>query len=86
MIQIGEVICVYRVMPESPEGFEKVREALESLEPNRLEEEPVAFGLKALNFTKIIPDEPGALEELENKLNSIDGVGSVENIKTSRAM
>ena len=83
---MGEVICVYKIMPDSPESFGRVRKALEGMEPNRLEEEPVAFGLIALKFTKIIPDAPGNLEELENKLNGIDGVGSVENIMTSRAM
>lgn len=86
VILMGEVICVYRIMPEGPDDFERVKKALEDMEPNRLEEEPVAFGLVALNFTKIIPDDSGGLEELENKLNSIEGVGSVENTMTSRAM
>ena len=83
---MGDVICVHKVMPESPDTFEKVKKALEAITPNRLEEEPVAFGLKAIVFTKIIPDEPGTLEDLENKLNNIEGIGSVENIRTSRAM
>jgi elongation factor 1-beta len=83
---MGEVICVYRVMPDSPEDSERVRKALEALEPNRLEEEPVAFGIVAMKFTKIIPDGPGNLEALEKRLNGIEGVGSVENIRTSRAM
>lgn len=83
---MGDVICVYKVMPESPGDSERVRKALESLAPNRLEEEPVAFGLVAFKFTKIIPDEPGTLEELEEKLSKVEGVGSVENVKTSRAM
>ena len=83
---MGEVICVYKIMPDSPETFGKVKEALEAMEPNRLEEEPIAFGLKAVIFTKIIPDGEGVLEELENKLNDIDGVGSVENTRCSRAM
>ena len=86
MMIMGEVICVYRILPDSPDDFEIVKKALESMEPNRLEEEPVAFGLKALKFTKIIPDGPGNLEELEKKLNSVDGVGSVENLVTTRAM
>jgi elongation factor 1-beta len=84
--EMGEVICVYRIMPDSPESHERVRKQLESMEPNRLEEEPVAFGLNALIFTKIIPDEPGALEKLENMLNEVEGAGSVENVRTSRAM
>jgi elongation factor 1-beta len=83
---MGEVICVYRVMPGSPDYFGRVKKALEALKPNRLEEEPVAFGLVALKFTKLIPDGPGDLEELEKRLNGIEGVGSVENIRTSRAM
>ena len=83
---MGEVICVYKVMPEAPEDSGKVKKALEAMKPNRLEEEPVAFGLVAFRFTKIIPDDAGGLEELENKLNSIEGVGSVENTMTSRAM
>lgn len=86
MIGIGEVICVYRVLAESQDGFASVKKSLEKLRPNRLEEEPIAFGLKALKFTIIIPDGPGKVEELENKLNSIKGVGSVENLITSRAM
>ncbi len=83
---MGEVICVYRIMPESPEAFESVKNSLEELKPDRLEEEPLAFGLKAIKFTKIIQDAPGALEELEEKINSIKGIGSVENIMTSRSL
>ncbi len=74
------------IMPDSPECFEKLKKSLENMEPNRLEEEPVAFGIVALKFTKLIPDEPGNLTVLEKKLNDIEGVGSVENIMTSRAM
>ena len=76
---MGEVICVYKVLPDSPESFDKVKDLLEAMQPARLEEEPIAFGLKALIFTKIIPDGEGVLEDLENKLNDLDGVGSVEN-------
>ena len=70
----------------NPENFESIKKTLESMEPNRLEEEPIAFGLISLKFTKIIPDKPGTLENLEKELNEIKGVGSVENIMTSRAM
>lgn len=83
---MGEVICVYKILPDSVESLDKVRKSLESMEPNRLEEEPIAFGLKALIFTKIIPDGEGVLEELENKLNGIEGAGNVECVRCSRAM
>ena len=83
---MGEVIVVFRIMPDGPENFEKVKNACQALKPDRLEEEPIAFGLKALRFTKIIPDGPGVMDKLENDINSIKGLGSAENIITSRAM
>jgi translation elongation factor aEF-1 beta len=83
---MGEVICVYKVMPDSPESFESVKKALEELKPERIEEEPLAFGLVVLKFTIIIPDGSGELEELEEKLNRIPNVSSVENILTTRAL
>ncbi len=83
---MGEVICVFRIMPESPEKFEEIKKALEELKPDRLEEEPIAFGLKALKFTKVIPDESGTQDELENKLESIDGIQSVETLTVSRSL
>lgn len=83
---MGEVICVFRIMPESPERFEEIKKALEELKPERLEEEPIAFGLKALKFTKVIPDESGTQDELENKLESIDGIQSVETLTVSRSL
>ena len=83
---MGDVICVYRIMPDSPEKFDDMKKALEAMEPLRLEEEPIAFGLKALKFTKVIPDASGTQDELENKLESIDGVQSIETIQVSRSL
>ena len=83
---MGEVIVVFRILPESVESFEQVKKQCEALKPNRLEEEPIAFGLIALKFTKIIPDGPGVMDKLENDINAIKGIGSAENIFTTRAM
>ena len=83
---MGEVICVFRIMPDSPENFDRIKKSLQELGPERLEEEPIAFGLKSLKFTKMIPDGPGVQDELENKLESIDGVDSIETIMVSRSM
>ena len=83
---MGEVIVVFRILPDAIESFDSVKKQCEALKPNRLEEEPVAFGLKALKFTKIIPDGPGVMDKLENEINSIKGLGSAENIFTTRAM
>lgn len=83
---MGEVICVYRILPASPEKFDGMKKALEALKPDRIEEEPIAFGLKAIKFTKIIPDASGAQDELEKKLESTDGVDNVETVMVSRSM
>lgn len=83
---MGDVIVVFRVIPESMEFFEEVGEALKKLEPQRLEEEPIAFGLKAWKFTKLIPDEEGTLPELEERIEKIEHVQSSETIEISRSL
>jgi elongation factor 1-beta len=83
---MGQVICVFRIMPKSPEDFEKIKTEAQKLNPTRLEEEPIAFGLKALKFTTIIEDAAGTIEKLENQLESIEGVQTVENIMTTRSL
>lgn len=82
---MGAVIVVFRIIP-NPERFDYVKTQLEKLKPERLEVEPIAFGLKALKFTKVIPDASDVIESLENEIESIDGVNSVENIMTSRSL
>ena len=83
---MGEVIVVFRILPDSVENFESVKRQCEVLKPERLEEEPIAYGLKALKFTKIIPDGPGVMDKLEEQINSIKNLGSAENVFTTRAM
>ncbi len=83
---MGEVILVIRVLPDSPENVGKVREGLQALKPQRLEEEPLAFGMVAFRLTIMIPDAGGEQDKMENRVNSVLGVGSSEVIQASRAM
>jgi len=83
---MGDVIVVFRITPESMEVFEKLKKELEKLKPQRLEEEPIAFGLKAWKFTKLVPDEEGELSKLEEKLMKIKGVQTVDTIEISRSL
>jgi len=83
---MGEVILVFRILPDGIESIPKVKSALEKLKPDRLEEEPIAFGLMSFKFTKVIPDAGGYVEKLENQLESIKGVQNVENILTTRSL
>lgn len=83
---MGEVIVIFRILPSSIEIFEKVKENLQKLNPTRLEEEPIAFGLKAIIMTSIVPDEGGHMEILENKINDIEGVENVEVVNITRGL
>ncbi len=83
---MGDVIVVFRIIPESMDFFEEVGKVLQELKPQRLEEEPIAFGLKAWKFTKLIPDEEGKLPELEEKIANIEHVQSSETIEISRSL
>jgi elongation factor 1-beta len=83
---MGDVIVVFKIIPDDMKNYEKVGESLKKLKPQRLEEEPIAFGLKAWKFTKLIPDEEGKLPELEEELSKIKGVQTVENTEISRSL
>jgi translation elongation factor aEF-1 beta len=83
---MGDVILVYKILPAEPDKFDSLKAGLEKLNPKRLEEEPIGFGLKVLKFTTMVPDEGGKQEELEEKINAIDGVGEVELEHFSRSM
>ena len=77
---MGEVITTYKVMPTGVDvDLEKMEQTIkESIAAERIEKEPIAFGLTALIVTKIIPDDGKIMEQAEEKLKAIDGVASVE--------
>ncbi len=84
---MGDVILVIKVLPDGPGKLEAVKEGLKKLEPKRLEEEPIGFGISALIFTTLIPDSGGGKQdELEEKIRSIDGVGDLEVLRASRSL
>jgi len=83
---MGDVIVVLRIMPNGPENVEQIKAEAKRLNPQRLEEEPIAFGIKAIKFTTIIPDAEGELERLENKLRSIKNVHNIDVLIVSRSL
>jgi len=83
---MGDVIVVFKIMPENPDKVDETKESLQKLKPQRLEEEEIAFGLKALIFTTIIPDEGGTIDKLENDLKRAKNVKSVETVTVSRSL
>lgn len=83
---MGDIIVVLRIMPNGPESIEQIKADAKRLNPQRLEEEPIAFGIKAIKFTTIIPDAEGELERLENNLRSIKNVQNIEVLTVSRSL
>ncbi len=73
-----------KIMPTSPEVSieelkEKIQKILEEKEAKRtkLDDEPVAFGLKAINVFFEWPEEK-ELEEVENSLKETENVQSLQ--------
>ncbi len=88
---MGTAAVKIRILPTSPEAdLEKLKEAIKNLiEKNggkncSFEEEPIAFGLKAIIILFAWPEE-SELEELENSLNKLEEVSSLQVIDMRRA-
>ena len=83
---MAEVYLIYRVTPSDPSiDYEKLKNAIKNaLEPkykvDRIDEEEIGFGIKALKVHIRMPEksEEHSSDEIENRLNSIEGVGGVE--------
>lgn len=89
---MGTVAVKIKVMPDSPETDikeveGKVKETLKKAGTGnpQTEIQAIAFGLKALIVLFAWPEEK-ELEEIEDKLRKIKGVGSVEVIDMRRAI
>ncbi|MHA1743103.1 MAG: elongation factor 1-beta, partial [Candidatus Heimdallarchaeota archaeon] len=61
---------------------EKIKSAIN---PEKIEREPIAFGLVALHVAKFVPDAGGEVEKIEKKLKEIEEVGEVEVTGISRS-
>ena len=83
------VLITFRVMPKEVDtDISMLSNDIKSLKArlNNLEKEPIAFGLVALKPSFIVKDASGAVEEIENKLKAIEGVGGVEVIEVSKLL
>jgi translation elongation factor aEF-1 beta len=83
---MGTVIIAFRILPDSPDSFNQVKAGVQALDPERVEEEAIAFGLKAINVIFMIPDAGGEQDMLENKLKDIPNVSTVETTKVTRSL
>jgi len=77
---MGEVIVSFRVMPKdvSVNLDELEKKIKEAIRPERINRQPVAFGIVAFYVVKVVLDAGGVLQEAEDKLRAIEEVGEVE--------
>ncbi|MFB6191061.1 MAG: elongation factor 1-beta [Candidatus Nanohaloarchaea archaeon] len=77
---MGKIAVVLRIMPEDAETDldeleDRVRDRIDVDEAQR---EEVAFGLQALMVSTQTTDEEGGTDYLENQLEGLEGVQSIE--------
>ena len=77
---MGKISCVYKVMPEDAEtDLESLKQDIKSvIDVEDIGEENVAFGLKAIKVSTITTDEEGGTDAVEEKLEKVDNVQSIE--------
>ncbi len=91
---MAQVVATLKIMPESPEVSlaEIEKEAKKKIiefageGDTKVEEEPIAFGLKSLNIIFIMDESKGSTEPLEDEVNNIKGVRSAEVTDVRRAV
>jgi elongation factor 1-beta len=93
-IKMAQVVVTLKIMPESPDSDLDViersaKDAITSFSGNgemKAEQEPIAFGLKALKVTFVMDESKGSPDALETELRAIEGVNSAETIDVRRAV
>jgi len=90
MVQMSAV--QYKIMPTSPDvDLEKIKTEAEAKiselggMPSSSEEQPIAFGLKALILSFAFPEEK-EIDTVGNAISEIEGVSSTEMIDYRRAL
>ena len=81
---MGDVAITYKVMPEGLEtDLNELKEKLNNdlgqiCRVNKIEERPLAFGLKALIVQVIMKDGEGVVDMLEAKIREVPGVQNAD--------
>jgi elongation factor 1-beta len=89
---MGEVAVQLKIMPNSPDvDLKGLSDRITSqiADYGRLyscDEQPIAFGLKALIITVIVEDKEGGTEAVESSISEIDEVESVQVVAVTRML
>lgn len=88
---MARVMSSLRILPADAEiNLDSLKEAIQSILPpdvsvHRFEEEPIAFGLKALHAHILMPeDTAGLIDRIEENLKNLEGVGQVDTLMVRR--
>ncbi|KAA0008156.1 MAG: elongation factor 1-beta [Thermoplasmata archaeon] len=89
---MGEVIALIRVMPTEILNDEQMDELKKRIEGKikdpaklaRIDIKDIAFGLRALDVTVVVPDAEGGVDPIAEELAKMDGVESAEVVDVGR--
>jgi len=91
--KMAQVIVTLKIMPKNPEINlpsleEKVKDKIKVFggEVGKVEQEPIAFGLKALKLIFVMDESLGSTESLEEDIRKLKGIQSVEVTDVRRAI
>jgi len=91
---MAQVVITLKIMPKSPEidlssvqskSEDEIKKFTGDTEM-KTEQEPIAFGLKALKIIFVMDESKGSTEVLEENIKKIEGVNSVEAVDVRRAI
>ncbi|MBN3037194.1 MAG: elongation factor 1-beta [Candidatus Diapherotrites archaeon] len=75
---MGRVVAVMKILPKEIEAFDAMKEkVLSQIQTTKVEEVPIAFGLKSLNITVVVSDDEGGTEKIEETIRTIPEVGDL---------
>ena len=90
---MAEVVITFKIMPEGLDvDLNKIVNSIKKVvkkfggDVGRVEEEPVAFGLKALKIIFVIDENKGSTDDLEEEISKLKGVKSVNVVDVRRAI
>ena len=83
-IPMGDVAVILKILPTDVElEIEHIKDqVLAKVKPiceiNKVEINEVGFGLKAIKLQVIVPDQEGKIDQVEQAISSVEGVGQVD--------
>jgi elongation factor 1-beta len=91
---MGTAVVTMKIMPESPDtNLDKITEQVAKMvrefageRDTKVTIEPIAFGLKCINFIFVMDEKLGSPDVLADKIMGIDGVQNAEVSDVRRAI